>query len=59
MEHHGDYFMMATVPDTDIAADAAAFYGLTLDWDSCQILHNNLGEPHSFCAVRRKQVDRQ
>jgi hypothetical protein len=26
---------------------------LTLDWDSCQILHNNLGEPHSFCAVRR------
>jgi hypothetical protein len=53
MEHHGDYFMMATVPDTDIAADAAAFYGLTLDWDSCQILHNNLGEPHSFCAVRR------
>jgi hypothetical protein len=53
MEHHGDYFMIATVPDTDIAADAAAFYGLTLDWDSCQILHNNLGEPHSFCAVRR------
>jgi hypothetical protein len=53
MEHDGDYFMIATVPDTDIAADAAAFYGLTLDWDSCQILHNNLGEPHSFCAVRR------
>jgi hypothetical protein len=59
MEHHGDYFMMATVPDTDIAADAAAFYGLTLDWDSCQILHNNLGEPHSFCAVRRELVDHQ
>jgi hypothetical protein len=59
MEHHGDYFMIATVPDTDIAAEAAAFYGLTLDWDSCQILHNNLGEPHSFCAVSRKQVDRQ
>ena len=59
MEHRGDYFMIATVPDTDIAADAAAFYGLTLDWDSCQILHNNLGEPHSFCAVRRELVDHQ
>ena len=59
MEHRGDYFMIATVPDTDIAADAAAFYGLTLDWDSCQILHNNLGEPHSFCAVRRNLADPQ
>jgi hypothetical protein len=53
MEHRGDYFMIATVPDTDIAADAAAFYGLTLDWNSCQIIHNNLGESHSFCAVHR------
>ena len=59
MDHRGDYFMIATVPDTDIAADAAAFYGLTLDWESCQVIHNNLGEPHSFCAVRRPTVDRQ
>jgi hypothetical protein len=58
MEHQGDYFMMATVPDTDIAADAAAFYGLTLDWDNCQIIHNNLGEPHSFCAVHRQTLER-
>jgi hypothetical protein len=57
MDHRGDYFMIATVPDTGIAADAAAFYGLRLDWDSCQVIHNNLGEPHSFCAVQRPPAE--
>jgi hypothetical protein len=53
MEHQGDFFMISTVPDTDIAAEAAAFYGMSLDWESCQVIYNILGEPHSFCAVRR------
>ncbi|MFM9625816.1 hypothetical protein ACKI14_49335, partial [Streptomyces turgidiscabies] len=48
--HHGPLFMLSTIPDTGIAAEAAAVYDLILDRNACQVIANNLGEPLNFCV---------
>jgi hypothetical protein len=53
--HDGDVFVMSTVPDTDIAADAAAFWGYRPDPSSCRIVTSNLNEPLSFCRAYRQR----
>lgn len=51
--HRGPFFVMSTVLDTRIAGEAALAYGLTIDLPGCQVIHTNLGEPLSFCPLRR------
>jgi hypothetical protein len=53
LSHMGDFFMLSTVPDTGIAADAATAFGLELERRACRTLHNNLGEPLSLCPAHR------
>ncbi|HEV7372867.1 hypothetical protein [Arenibaculum sp.] len=49
--HRGDVFVVSTIPDTDLAADAVRFHGRRLAWQECQVIRSNLNEPLNFCRT--------
>lgn len=52
--HEGDVFMISTVPDTDLASGAAAFWGYRLEPARCRVVRSNLNEPLNFCRAYRQ-----
>jgi len=49
--HRGDFYALSTVPDTDLAEEAVAAYGLRLDRASCRLVRSNLNEDLNLCAL--------
>lgn len=51
--HDGDFLVLATIPDTALAAEAVAQFGLALHSGTCRPVPNNLGETLNLCDVSR------